>query len=362
MADGFLSAEQLRRYGRYTGDPDTAQLARYFYLDVADRALVDVRRGEHNRLGFTVQLCTVRFLGTFLPDPTDVPWSVAAHLAAQLAIADPGVLKAYASRDATNREHAGKIQHVHGYTDFTDPVAQADLRGWLHARTSLGAESPGMLFDLATARLLEAKVLLPGPTVLSRLVAAAREQASTALWQTLSEASTPAQKRALAGMLTVPAGERTSGLQRLRRGPTSVTAAGMLGALTRLTEIRALGVGEIELSAVPAAPAANPAPPSPGTSASADPPSTGHSANLTPPETDPPTHAAYRRMIPTGGLRPWKAASLSARYDTPTEINHLSLRRAGMAIPYNRPRCSWGYATDYGASAVVPVGSFEVNQ
>jgi len=40
-------------------------------------------------------------------------------------------------------------------------------------------------------------------------------------------------------------------LERLRRGPTSVTAAGMLGALTRLTEIRALGVGEIELSAVP---------------------------------------------------------------------------------------------------------------
>ncbi len=81
----------------------------------------------------------------------------------------------------------------------------------------------------------------------------------------------------------------------------------------------ALDADTIAIAIAIAAPAANPSPPSPGTSASEDPPSTGHSANLTPPETDPPTHAAYRRMIPTGGLRPWKAASLSARYDTPTE-------------------------------------------
>src|SRR5664280_949864 len=61
---------------------------------------------------FAVQLGTVRFLGTFLPDPADVPWAVAAHLAAQLDIADPGVLKQYATRDGTNRLHAGEIQRV----------------------------------------------------------------------------------------------------------------------------------------------------------------------------------------------------------------------------------------------------------
>ncbi len=251
MADSFLTEQQLRRYGRYTADPDTAQLARYFYLDATDQALVNVRRGAHNRLGFAVQLCTVRFLGTFLPDPADVPWAVATHLAAQLGIADAGVLAAYASRDATNREHAGEIQTAYGYTDFADPDAQADLRDWLTARTALGSERPGMLFDLATAQLLERKVLLPGPTVLSRLIAAARDQASNTLWQTLSEATTPGQKRALAGLLTVPAGERSSGLDRLRRGPTSVTAAGMLGALSRLTEIRELGVSSVDLRTVP---------------------------------------------------------------------------------------------------------------
>jgi len=99
MTEESLTAEQPRRYGRYTADPDPAQLARHFYLDTFDRALVDVRRAEHNRLGFAVQLCTVRFLGTLLPAPADVPWAVATHLAAQLAIPDPSVLKGYAGPD-----------------------------------------------------------------------------------------------------------------------------------------------------------------------------------------------------------------------------------------------------------------------
>jgi len=180
-----------------------------------------------------------------------VPAAVAAHLAAQLGIADPGVLKQYAAREGTNRLHAGEIQHVYGYRDFVDPAVQQDLIGWLEARTQLASERPGVLFDLATARLLEAKVLLPGPTVLARLVASVRGQAATRLWQALAAAPDAGQITRLEGLLVVPAGERSSTLDRLRRGPTSVTATGLLGALHRLDEIRALEVGGLDLSFVP---------------------------------------------------------------------------------------------------------------
>lgn len=101
--------DQQRRYGRYSTAPDEAQLDRFFHLDAADLERVNIRRGEHTRLGYAVQLGTVRFLGTFLPDPTDVPPAVAEYLAQQLGITDARVLTEYARRDATNREHAGDI-------------------------------------------------------------------------------------------------------------------------------------------------------------------------------------------------------------------------------------------------------------
>jgi TnpA family transposase len=128
------------------------------YLADADRALVVRRREDHSRLGLALQLGTVRFLGTFLTDPTDVPPGVVTYMSRQLRMADPSCVPRYLDRRVTRHEHAQDIQRRDGYRDFHAPREVFRLVRWLYTRAWLSAERPSVLFDLATARLVEHNV------------------------------------------------------------------------------------------------------------------------------------------------------------------------------------------------------------
>ncbi len=251
MPVDFLTEEQQSRYGRYAGEPTPAQLARYFYLDDTDLQLVLKRRGNHNRLGFALQICTVRFLNTFLSLPTDVPSSVVAYVAAQLGITDLSCLPRYLERPTTHREHAGEIQKHYGYRDFSDQPQHWRLVRWMYERATLSVERPSILFDLATARLVEQKVLLPGVTVLARMVATVRDRATNRLWQALFKLPSPKQQRRLEELLQINDNSRITPLDRLRHSPTRTSAPALVDALNRLVEVRALEVNTLDLSRIP---------------------------------------------------------------------------------------------------------------
>jgi hypothetical protein len=97
----FLTDEQAAAFGRFVGPPSRSQLERCFLLDDDDLVLVGRRRSDTMKLGFGVQLGTVRYLGTFLADPVDVPTVVVDYVAEQLGIADASCIKAYGERPKT---------------------------------------------------------------------------------------------------------------------------------------------------------------------------------------------------------------------------------------------------------------------
>jgi TnpA family transposase len=239
MPVSFLTEEQQRRYGRFSGDPTADHLARYFHLDDTDKAFIRSRRGDHMRLGVAVQLGAVRFLGTFLDDMRETPPRVQAFVGKQIGIKPEAKITAYQASQWRWR-HEIEIRQRYGYQAFTEPKVQFRLNRWLYALCWTGSDRPSVLFDRAVAWLLANKVVLPGLTILERSVARVRSRANERLWQRLTDRITPEQRQRLEGLLVVPDGDRQSALDRLRDGPVLQSPAELGRAIERLQEVQAL--------------------------------------------------------------------------------------------------------------------------
>lgn len=243
MPVNFLGDRQTQYYGRFADDPTADQLNRYFHLDDRDRAFIAEHRGNHNRLGVAIQLGTVRFLGTFLERPTEVPVVVIEFAADQLAVSDPQIVLAAYQQSTGRWRHGPRIRDRYSYHTFTDFGVAFRLNRFLYALCWTGTDRPSVLFDNAVASLLAAKILLPGLSVLERAVARVRARATDYLHRRLVEGLTIEQRERLDRLVTVPDEERQSPLDRLRDGPYIQSGREISRAITRLTEVRAITEG-----------------------------------------------------------------------------------------------------------------------
>jgi TnpA family transposase len=243
----FLTDEEAAVFGRYAGPPARAELDRMFYLDDADMRLVAKRRGDHMRLGFALQLTTVRYLGTFLTDPLDVPPLVTEHLAGQLRIGDPGCAARYAERRTTPLEHRDEIKAEGGLREFAE--AEGEFAAWVHARAWNTGDGPKTIFADGVKWLRENAVLLPGVTTAARLVSRVRDEALDELYATLAGLPGPYLAARLEGLVTVPDGARYSELELWRRGPSKPTGRSLERGLTRVAEVSGTGIGRLDLEA-----------------------------------------------------------------------------------------------------------------
>ena len=251
MPVSFLSNEQRENYGRYSGALSPDDLTRYFHLDDTDHALIAQNRGEYNRLGFAAQLGTVRYLGTFLEDPLDVPVTILHTLAKQLrieAMTDAHIYSASRQR----LQHAAEIKTQYGYVEITERQVGFHLTRWLYALCWTGTDRPSVLFERAVTWMITHKVLLPGCSTLERYIARLRGRVEERLWLSLGRGISSEQQGRLESLLLVPVGSRSSQLDRLRKGPVMVSSRSLVVALMRLHSVRELGISLPAAARIPA--------------------------------------------------------------------------------------------------------------
>ncbi|MBL7478731.1 Tn3 family transposase [Legionella bononiensis] len=252
MPVDFLTDEQYQSYAKYPETLTQDQLDKYFYLDDKDKELIKACRRDYNKLGYAIQLTTVRFLGTFLANPIDVPNQVVHYIAKQLAIELPVVLASYMDRKATRLDHCGEIKTVFDYKDLGG-IWGYRLTRWLYDQAWYGNERPSILFERCTLWLISRKVLLPGISTLTVLIAKVRDRVSKRLWQRLTLLVDINQRQQLENLLLVPDGKRYSKLDELKNGPTHISSAGLVQALKRYQYIRDLGLGQTNIGNIPKA-------------------------------------------------------------------------------------------------------------
>ncbi|MCU0570086.1 MAG: DUF4158 domain-containing protein [Oculatellaceae cyanobacterium Prado106] len=231
MPTQFLTLAERQALNQFPPAVTQSDLVRFFKLSEFDLAQVLALRGAANRLGFALQLSTLRFLG-FCPGQGEaVPFSVLQYLAQQLAI-DPAAIDRYGCRAQTRRHHRLAVEQYLGFQGCS-PGVLAHLQAWLIQR-ALEHDKPSLLLELAMQKLHQDKIVRPGLSTLERLVGQVRTQAMQVTFELIQPLLTPHHYRWLDQLLEVDETLAMTRLSWLRRPATINSPRAILKTLEKL--------------------------------------------------------------------------------------------------------------------------------
>jgi TnpA family transposase len=250
VATRLFADEELARLREFP-EISREELFRYFTLTPADLAFVDPGRGRGpaDRLGLSVALCALPWLG-FVPDKVSAAPPVAvARLAEQLRV-DPAEIGSYGRRAKTRTEHLRLAAQYLGWRP-AGGLELKELDEFLLAR-ALEHDSPTLLFRLACEYLISARVIRPGPVTVVERVAHARKQAQSETYDRLAHEFTPQRCAELDALLANDVSIGMSRLRWLSTGPVEASAKAVKAEVDKLGFLRGLGADTLDMSVLPA--------------------------------------------------------------------------------------------------------------
>ncbi|MGO9776240.1 MAG: Tn3 family transposase [Terracidiphilus sp.] len=213
------------------------ELIRYYTLSEPDLAAIRQRRGNHNRLGFAVQLCYLRYPGFGLPTDAEPPIPLLSIVGRQLHI-DPNIWPQYAERPETRREHLAELQSWLGLT----PFYISDYRRVVHHLTELAQQADRgiVLAETLVEMLRQQRIILPALDVIERVCGEALTRGTRQVYKALTVPLDDHHRHALDGVLANRDGSQYSVLTWLRQSPGSPKPKHILAHLERLKVLREL--------------------------------------------------------------------------------------------------------------------------
>src|SRR5512135_328767 len=229
-------AQRTRFFALPTGG---GEILRHYSLHEADLKLINRRRRPHNRLGFAVQLCLMRYPGRALGTGEVPPAVIVAFIAEQLGLTID-LMRDYAQRDETRREHLAELQAARGYRTVT----KADYRSLALAILPLAMQTDKV--DALVPELLETfrqqRILIPAPAVIERIVMISQRRALVMVQRELTRDLTAKQREQLEQLLLALPGTRISYLAWLRLPPNAPVTGNLIKLIERLEFLRGIGI------------------------------------------------------------------------------------------------------------------------
>ena len=214
------------------------ELVRYWTLSDEDLAIIGRRRRAHNRLGFALQLCALRYPGRVLCAGEVLPDAALSFVAEQIGT-EPDVLADYGARVQTRYQQLDALRAQFGFGDLA-PVRQ-EILGWL-LPVALTTTSAASIAEALCDELRRRRLIVPAPSVIEELVAAALTTAECHVARQLTNRLSPAQVVALDGLLSAEAGTSTSVLAWARQPPGAPGHRSLARLVGQLERLRAIGL------------------------------------------------------------------------------------------------------------------------
>ena len=173
---GFLSEKQRQQLEKIPEYIDEENLIQYFTLSSDDLSIIPVRSPPYSRLGFSLSLCALRFIG-FIPEVLDTtPKEVVLFLIKQLELnlASTDLIQ-YGSRAQTKTGHASIIERHLGFKRITDDY-QITLKDWLLSR-AMEHDRPTLLLNAVLEKLKRERIVRPTLAKLERIIGSVRDKA-----------------------------------------------------------------------------------------------------------------------------------------------------------------------------------------